>query len=193
MMFMNQWKKDVFTIPNLLSLLRLLLIPVYLSIYLRATQLREFRFAGVILILSCLTDMMDGFIARRFRMISKLGKVLDPIADKLTQLSLILCLSGRYPVLGWVLMLLLIKELFQVLTALMMLRCGKALDGAIPAGKVCTAVLFSSMILLVMFPDLSPAAVNGIALTDSLFLIYAFAGYVFAFYGSNSQLQDFSP
>ena len=192
-MFMNQWKKDVFTIPNLLSLLRLLLIPVYLSIYLRANQLREFRIAGVILILSCLTDMIDGFIARRYHMISKLGKVLDPLADKLTQLSLILCLSGRYPVLRWVLIILLIKEFFQVLTALVMLRCGKALDGAIPAGKVCTAVLFCSMILLVMLPNLTTAAVNAIALADSLFLIYAFAGYVFAFYGSHSQLQDFSP
>ena len=190
-MFQNQWKKDVFTIPNLLSMLRLLLIPVYLSVYLRAVRPQDYRLAGLILVLSCLTDMIDGQIARRFHMISNLGKVLDPLADKLTQFSLILCLSTRYPVLRWVLMLLLAKEFFQVLTTLVMLRNGKALDGAIPAGKICTAVLFISMILLVMFPNLGPSVVTAIAVTDSFFLVYAFISYVFAFYGGNSQLEDF--
>lgn len=92
-MFMKDWKKEVFTIPNLLSLIRLILIPIYVVIYLNASQLREYFLAAAILAVSCLTDMIDGKIARHFNMISTLGKILDPIADKATQFTLTLCLS----------------------------------------------------------------------------------------------------
>ena len=192
-MFINNWKKEIFTIPNFLSLVRLLLIPIYISIYLNATDPREFFIAGTILIVSCMTDMIDGQIARRFHMISNVGKLLDPLADKLTQLALSLSLSFRYPVLRWVLILFLAKEFFQLITALIMFRKGKVLPGAIFAGKICTSVLFISFIALVLMPGLSETIVNIIALVDSCFLLYAFAGYVFAFYGSNTKLQDFEP
>ena len=192
-MFIKHWKKDIFTIPNFLSLIRLLLIPVYISIYRNATEPREYFIAGTILVVSCMTDMIDGQIARRFHMISNVGKVLDPLADKLTQLSLTICLSIRYPVLRWVLILFLIKEFFQAFTALMMFRNGKVLPGAIPAGKICTTVLFVSFIVLVLIPDLNPGIVNTIAAVDSVFLSYAFVSYVFAFYGSHTKLQDFKP
>ena len=62
-MFMKNWKKEIFTVPNLLSLFRLLLIPVYATVYLNATQDYQFVLAGVILAVSCLTDMIDGKIA----------------------------------------------------------------------------------------------------------------------------------
>ena len=61
-MFINNWKKEVFTIPNLLSLFRLALIPVYMPIYLNANQPREYVTAGALLALSCFTDLIDGFI-----------------------------------------------------------------------------------------------------------------------------------
>lgn len=83
-MFIKDWKKDVFTIPNLLSLFRLVLIPVYVAIYLNAQELWEYFLAAAILAVSCLTDMIDGKIARHYNMISTLGKILDPIADKAT-------------------------------------------------------------------------------------------------------------
>ncbi len=192
-MFINQWKKDILTIPNFLSMIRLILIPVYISIYMNATEQREFFIAGAILIVSCITDMIDGQIARRFHMISNVGKVLDPLADKLTQLALSLCLSLRYPVIRWVLVCFLAKEVFQAITALIMFRNGKVLPGAIPAGKICTTVLFVSFITLVLIPDMDAAPVRAIALADSLFLLYAFVSYVFAFYGKNAKLQDFNP
>ena len=123
-MFINDWKKEVFTIPNLLSLFRLVLIPVYVVIYLNATQMHEYFLAGTILAVSCLTDMIDGKIARRFNMISTVGKILDPIADKLTQFTLTLCLSIKYPILRFVLVLFVIKEGFQGIMGLINLRKG---------------------------------------------------------------------
>lgn len=82
-MFVKNWKKEIFTIPNLLSLFRLLLIPVYVTIYLNATTMEHYFLSAAILAVSCLTDMIDGKIARKFHMISNLGKILDPVADKL--------------------------------------------------------------------------------------------------------------
>ena len=93
---MNNWKKDILNIPNLLSLFRLVLIPVYVHIYLNASASREYWLAGFILAISCLTDMVDGKIARKFNMISELGKVLDPLGDKVTQAVLACCLATKY-------------------------------------------------------------------------------------------------
>lgn len=190
-MFINNWKREVFTIPNMLSLLRLLLIPVYTVIYLNARDFRDFLLAASILAVSCLTDMIDGKIARHFNMISIVGKVLDPLADKLTQLSLTVCLSVRYPVLRGVLILFVIKELFQVTVFYVMFRRGKVLPGALLAGKICTTVLFVSFIILILMPTLAQNIVTAIAIIDSAFLANAFIHYFLAYLGKNNKLQDF--
>lgn len=189
-MFIKDWKKDVFTIPNMLSLFRLLLIPVYISIYLNARTEWDYILSAAILAVSCLTDLIDGQIARHFNQISNLGKLLDPIADKTTQLTLVICLSIRYPVLKIVLALFLAKEFTQAGVAFFKFRQGKALPGALMAGKVCTTVLFTGMILLVLLPNLDMRIVHGIAILDSVCLVYAFIRYIFAFLGKNSQVQD---
>lgn len=189
-MFIKDWKKDIFTIPNMLSLFRLVLIPIYVTIYLNATESREYFIAGMILAVSCLTDLIDGQIARHFNQISNLGKVLDPIADKFTQLALVICLSIRYPILKYVLALFLTKELFQAIVALVKFRQGKALPGALLAGKVCTTVLFISLTLLVLMPNLDIRIVNAIAMVDFGFLAYAFIRYIFAFFGKYSKVED---
>lgn len=189
-MFIKNWKKDIFTIPNLLSLFRLVLIPVYATVYLNATQNYQFILAGFILAVSCLTDMIDGKIARKYGMITTLGKVLDPLADKLTQLTLTICLSMKYPVLYPVLGLFIMKELFQLVIGVVFLRKGKMLPGALLAGKVCTTVLFISLIALVLLPDIDPAAVTVIAVIDALFLGVSFMSYAMAYLGKNVKVRD---
>ena len=189
-MFIKDWKKDVFTIPNLLSLFRLVLIPVYVVIYLNAQELWEYFLAAAILAVSCLTDMIDGKIARHYNMISTLGKILDPIADKATQFTLTLCLSIKHPVLRFVLVLFIIKELFQGIAGLVNLRRGKMLPGALIAGKVCTTILFISLILLVLMPDLDESIINAIALIDTGFLTWSFISYILAYFGKNTKVQD---
>lgn len=189
-MFIKNWRKEIFTIPNLLSLFRLVLIPVYVVIYLNATQPHEYFLAGTILAVSCLTDMIDGKIARHFNMISTVGKILDPIADKATQFTLTLCLSIKHPMLRCVLVLFVVKELFQGIAGLVNLQRGKMLPGALMAGKICTTVLFISLILLVLMPDLSETVVDTVALIDAVFLLYSFISYIFAYFGKNQKLED---
>lgn len=189
-MFIKNWKKELLTIPNFLSLFRLVLIPVYVHIYLHAETDSEYILAAVIMGLSCITDMVDGKIARRFNMISNIGKVLDPLADKFTQLAVILCLSAKYPILYPVLALFLVKELFQLFASIFHIRKGKALPGALMAGKVCTTVMFISLIALVLFPHMNEVMVDIIVLIDAVFLMISFVTYIRAFCGKNKKVQD---
>lgn len=189
-MFIKNWKKEILTIPNLLSLFRLVLIPVYASLYLNAVEDYQYLIAGGILAVSCLTDMIDGKIARKYNMITTLGKILDPLADKLTQLCLTVCLSLKYPVLYPVLGLFVIKELFQLILGVIFLRKGKMLPGALMAGKVCTTVLFVSLIALVLIPRMPSITVSLIAVIDTLFLGVSFISYILAYFGRNAQVQD---
>ena len=188
-MFIKDWKKDFFTIPNMLSLFRLLLIPVYIVIYLNAQNDVDYYIAGGILAVSCLTDMIDGQIARHFNMISTIGKILDPFADKVTQFSLIVCLTMEYPILLPLVVLFFIKEVFQLVAGLLTLRKGQMLTGALITGKISTAVLFISLIVLVMFPGIGPVAVNIIMVVDGVLLLISFLHYAFTYFTHGKMIQ----
>lgn len=189
-MIIKDWKKQLLTIPNLLSLFRLILIPVYVLIYLNATAAVHYYIAGSILAVSCLTDLIDGKIARRFNMVTTVGKVLDPLADKATQFTLILCLAIRYQVLWLIVALFVLKESFQLIAGLLTLRQGKMLTGALFSGKLCTVVLFLSLILLVLFPELKGGTVITIAAIDGAFMLMAFGDYIRTYYKRTPMIQE---
>ena len=189
-MFIKNWKREIFTIPNLLSLFRLALIPVYVSIYLKAADAADYYLAAAILAVSCLTDLIDGKIARHFNMISTLGKILDPLADKLTQFTLIICLAVKYPVLKYLIYLFVLKESFQLIAGCLNLRKGKMLKGALLTGKICTTILFISLIILVMFPEIPGKTVSVITIVDALFMLLAFADYVTSYFRRDSDFQS---
>lgn len=189
-MFIKDWKKDICSIPNFLSLFRLVLIPVYIVIYNRATDPVDYFLAAAILAVSCLTDMIDGKIARHFNMISNVGKILDPLADKATQFSLILCLALKYPVLWYLVALFVAKESFQLIAGGISLKKGRMLKGALLAGKICTTVLFLSLIVMVMIPTLNDKVINLIALIDAIFMLVAFGNYIFTYFQNPAKFQD---
>jgi len=189
-MFIKDWKKEIFTIPNMLSLFRLVLIPIYVAIYLNAENAADYYIAAGILAVSCLTDLIDGKIARHFNMISSLGKFLDPLADKATQFTLIMCLVVKYSVLWYLVGIFVIKESFQLIAGGIILRKGKMLKGALYSGKICTTILFVSLILMVMLPNLSEKAVNIIALVDAIFMLIAFADYAIAYFFKDNKFQS---
>ena len=103
-------KKEIFSIPNLMGYFRILLIPVFCYLYITAETEREYLYAALVVLLSSLTDLFDGKIARRFHMVTELGKALDPIADKLTHAALAICLATRYPMMWALIALMLVKE-----------------------------------------------------------------------------------
>ena len=188
-MFIKDWKKEILTIPNLLSLFRLLLIPVYVVIYVNANDSAGYYLSAAILAISCLTDMIDGKIARHFDMVSAIGKVLDPLADKATQFTMIICLSIKHPILWCLIILFIIKEGFQLVAGSISLRQGKMLKGALFSGKICTTVLFVSLILMVMFPDLTVEQTTIITIIDLVFMLISFADYIITYAKKNHRFQ----
>jgi cardiolipin synthase len=122
-------------------------------------------------------------------MISTVGEILDPLADKATQFTLILCLAMKYPVLWYLVALFVVKESFQLIAGSVSLRKGKMLKGALISGKICTTVLFVSLILMVMIPNLPEKTVNIMAIVDAAFMLIAFFDYMITYFKRESKFQ----
>ena len=134
--------------------------------------------------------MIDGKIARKFNMVTTFGKFLDPLADKLTQFTLLLCLGIRYPVLQSVFALFILKEIFQLCAGILAAKHGYILKGALVSGKICTVILFTSLVALVIFPNIHNTTVGLIAMVDGFFLMIAFADYFITYLGKKSRFQS---
>ena len=186
----KDWKKEILTVPNLLSIIRLLMIPVYMVIYLNADSSTDYYIAGAILAISCLTDLIDGKIARHFNLITTLGKLLDPVADKATQFTLIVCLASRYHVLFYVIALFVVKEAFQFFAMLWLYRKGQVLKGALITGKICTTILFLSLISMVVYPTMTVRQVEIIAVIDLIFMVMAFTEYALAYFSKKNHFES---
>ena len=151
--------KDLFkgclTIPNLLSVIRIALIPVFAVLYLNGHPIT----AIIILAVSGLTDLFDGKIARRFNQVSALGKILDPVADKLTQITIAIILLIKFETaqsavikgFGWVFLIFLAKEGFMVVGGLVMILLGIRPGAAEMPGKVATMGFYLIMIAIIAF------------------------------------------
>ena len=170
--------REYFSIPNLLSYFRLILIPVYLVVYFRAEEPGDYVWAALVIAVSGFTDMFDGKIARHFNMITEWGKLIDPVADKLTMASVALSLAFDFKLMRLVFALYVFKEGFMGVMGLIMLRRGFKLDGAMWYGKVCTAVTYAVIFVLLLFPKLPPEWQTAlisvqIAVTRMAFALYA--------------------
>ena len=143
----NRW----LTIPNILSMFRLLLIPVIIWLYFWK---EEYIQAAVVIMISGITDMMDGYIARKLNMVSNVGKVLDPIADKLTQAAVLICLGSRYRFLLLLVLIMAVKETVSGLMTLATIKKTKEIKGADWHGKVTTCLLYFTMLLHLLWVDI---------------------------------------
>ena len=145
-------RKQIFTIPNFLSFLRLCMIPLIIWLY---CSQENYALTAVVLVLSGLTDTIHGLIARRFNMVTDLGKALDPIADKLTQASVMFCLLTRFQMMLIPLLLLIFKELCNGIMSLVVIKKTGKVCGADWHGKVCTWLLYAMMFLHIVWFDIS--------------------------------------
>lgn len=175
-------KQQIFTIPNILSYIRIFLIPFIIWKYFEAESVNDYRIVAVIVAISGITDMLDGLIARKFNMITELGKALDPIADKLTHIALVICLSVRYPWMLSFLLLVLIKESFMGITGIVLIHKKQTkLDGAKWYGKLSTAVFDFFMVILILFPSIPENDAKFMIIISAVLMIASFIGYGFIF------------
>lgn len=170
--------RELVSVPNCLSYIRILLIPFFVLKYLHAEGMGDYFLSAFLIFLSGLTDFFDGWIARRLGMVTQIGKILDPIADKFTQAAIAFCLTIRYEAMWILVTLFVIKELSMGIYGLAMLRRGKKLDGALWYGKVSTFVFYAAMILLIGFPSIGSSMAAFLISVTCLFLFLSFFLYM---------------
>lgn len=152
------YQKKIITIPNILSFFRLCLIPVIIWLY---CAKEDYHWTMFVLILSGITDIVDGIIARKFGMVSDFGKALDPVADKLTQIATLFCLVTRFRHMMIPLVLLMIKEVLAGVTGLMVIRKTQNVMSAEWHGKATTVSLYTMMVIHLLWFNI-PTTVSNI-------------------------------
>ncbi len=158
--------KDLFknwnTVPNWLSFSRIIMVPIFAYLFLNENINNHIIWSIFVLALSGISDFLDGKIARRFNQVSELGKVIDPVADKLTQITIAVLLYIRFSsseetlikTFSWIFLVFIIKEFIMVLFGGIMIAIGLKPSAAEIYGKVATFVFYLVMIALFAFaPD----------------------------------------
>ena len=175
-------------LPNKLTVLRMIMVPFFL-ICMTLGFHGHYLAALILFCLASITDYFDGKLARSRGLITNFGKFLDPLADKITQFTLIICLALRYPILWAVSVLFFVKELFQLIAGILAANRGYILKGALITGKVCTTILFISLVAMVIFPNIGDISISIIALVDTAFLLISFADYFRTYTEKSSRFQ----
>lgn len=184
--------KGCLTVPNLLSVIRIILVPFFAYFYMNG----KVAVAVVILVLSGLSDFFDGKIARKFNQISELGKLLDPVADKITQITLALLLYLSFAkaademlkAFSWVFLIFIGKEAFMVIFSVFMLLLNLRPCAAEIFGKLSTFAFYAIMIVIVAFgPEigllknlwsLPPVVMMILVVISAILTIVAFISYI---------------
>ncbi|MCR4761678.1 MAG: CDP-alcohol phosphatidyltransferase family protein, partial [Oscillospiraceae bacterium] len=166
----NKHKNQIFTIPNFLSLFRIFLIPAMVYLYIVKQQ---YVLVTALYAVSGITDILDGFIARKSETVTDVGKVLDPVADKLTQGALMICLLHRYPLMWLLLIGFILWEVIMSVLGLIAIRRAGTVISSQWYGKAATVTMFLCVALLILFPEMPIILANILILVCLLAVINA--------------------
>lgn len=170
--------KEIFTIPNILGYIRILMIPVVCVLYVRAETSQDYFKAAALLLLASSTDLFDGMIARKFNMVTELGKILDPIADKLTHAAVAFCVATRFPLMWALIALMVVKEGYMAIMGLRSIAKDQMMDGAQWYGKICTATLFVGLLALFLLPNMTLWIANTMIVIMMAVMVFTFIMYI---------------
>lgn len=173
----KEYSKKIITVPNLLSMFRLILAFAFLMVYLNANDRNGYYTALGILVVSAITDVIDGKIARHFHMVSELGKILDPIADKVTQGFVMLALVSRYPLMVIEIGIFMMKEAYMAFMGFNVIKTAGWNGGALWYGKLNTVVLYGTSLLLILCYNMPYVIANiliGICCISIIFCFYKY-------------------
>ncbi len=182
-------------IPNYISVFRILLVPVYVLLFFgnigRGWFDQPFLGAGLVFLLAGFSDALDGYLARRNHWISDIGKLLDPLADKLLEAAVSICIAiefrGPFVILSAI---VISKEIIMIVGAYLLMSKGNVYVSAVWCGKLATVVWYLLICMLHFFPE---TAKGDLMLADALcivlilVMIMAFVFYVFNY---ASQIQS---
>ena len=171
-------KKEICTIPNLLSMFRLLLAVVIFAVSQRYSIEAKRKTIIVLVILSAITDVLDGKIARKYNQISEVGKLIDPIADKVTQGVLLLCFIEQYPVIQPMFLIFLCKECMMFIMGTKAVIKTQENDGSLWFGKINTVLFYGVMIILFLYKDISEPFAQGLLLVSTVSMVITLILYM---------------
>lgn len=167
-------------VPNTLSLLRLAMVPIFAVVFFQPFHEAHYWAAGVYA-LAFVTDILDGWIARHFNQITRLGRILDPLADKLMTFTVIVCITVADIIPVWAVVIFFVKEAAMCLGAMRMLH---KMDDVIPAnwlGKVSTFVFFVVCAALVLFPQIPSTWATAMISAALVLTVLAFLYYLWLY------------
>ena len=139
-------KYPVLNVPNTLSFIRILVVPAMAYFFLND----QILWAVVMIAISGLSDAFDGFFARKLNQVTDLGKMLDPLADKLTQVAAAVCIGVKFPSLVFILMVFVAKEVLMAIGAFVLLKRHKKPCAARWYGKTATVLFYISVGIIVV-------------------------------------------
>ncbi len=191
---MKELFKGCWTIPNLISLIRIFLVPLFAYLFMQG----DFIPAVIVLALSGLSDCVDGKIARKFNQISALGKMLDPLADKLTQITLAVLLfitfnrveDAMLKAFSWVFLVFIAKEFIMVLGSVIMLAIGLRPGAAEIYGKVATLAFYVVMVFIIGFGPEVGAFRNLFTIPNTLMMILVIISAILTMVAFFSYIPD---
>ena len=166
--------KNIFTIPNILSMFRLLLLTVILYTYINK---KDYVLKLILLFLAVRNDLLAEYIDSTFNMMSDLGKILDPVADKATQAVVLLCLMTRFRWLVIPFICILIKELFMSCIGMVVIKKTGEVNGAVWHGKVATFMLDFMIIMHIVFYNISYTFSIVLTIISTLLILLSFYLY----------------
>ena len=174
-------KKNNLTVPNLLSLIRIILIVPFVILFRR----EEYLFAGIVILVSALSDMFDGAIARNFNQVTQLGKLLDPIADKLTLIAVVICIYEFFPYVSVLVVMLFCKEMLMLCGGALLLKLKIKPPAAKWYGKAATVVFYICVTLIVMLKAIwgikAPELTTILLAVTTFAMIFALVNYALLF------------
>lgn len=174
--------QEYFSIPNIMGYFRIALAVVYLILFYMSLHGGAYWPVIGAIVLSGLTDFFDGKVARKFDMVTDWGKMLDPIADKITIGAIILSLALKYQIVITMIVLYIIKEGYMAVAGLCLINRGYKVEGAMWYGKVCTFGTYVILIILLLFPNMSMMLVNGLIIVNMALMLFTFGNYII-YYG----------
>lgn len=174
-------RKDNFNIPNILSFIRIIIIIPFILYFLND----DYLFAALMLMFSGLSDMFDGIIARKLNQITKLGKILDPVADKLTLTAVIICIGIKFPEVFPLVVILILKDASMLIAGSFLLKKGVEPPAAKWYGKLSTVFFYVSAIIIVALKAIwginNPVLSVSLLSVTAVFMMFALFKYFIIF------------
>ena len=168
-------------LPNYITIFWLILVFVFIFLFSSDIDNKSL-YCVITFLVAGLSDVLDGFLARKFKIESNFGKLMDPLADKLMQITVAVCIASMEHSLSWVPVFLILKELVMILGAAKLLKKDKIVVQANFFGKLASVIYFLVFLVIMIFENIDPLIKQGLCISFVIVSILAFVNYINAYY-----------